>query len=116
MNWKTRLTDIVASLVFMGAMWQLEIADLNLINNGVPFGYAFTWIIIEDNWAVRDFWMMLMIVAFIVVGLNGRTAIPNRKEQKYCSSKCSAKHKGYLNLPQYQPVLTQHASRNQPIK
>jgi len=65
-----RLIDVIASLVFMGSMWQLEIADLNLINGGVPFGYAFTWIIIQNNWAVRDFFMLLMIISFIMVALN----------------------------------------------
>ena len=71
---KKRLIDIVASLVFMGALWQLEIADLNLINGGVPFGYAFTWITIQNNWAVRDFWMLLMILAFITIALNGEVS------------------------------------------
>jgi len=58
----------------MGALWQLEIADLNLINGGVPFGYAFTWITIQNNWAVRDFWMLLMILAFITIALNGEVS------------------------------------------
>jgi hypothetical protein len=68
---RQRIVDIVASLVFMGSMWQLEITVLNRLNGDFPFGYFFSIIRGVDNWAAADFWMLLMIVAFVVVALNG---------------------------------------------
>ena len=36
---------------------------------------------------------------------------PNHKEQIYCSSKCFAEHKGYLNLPQYKISVVNQDSK-----
>jgi hypothetical protein len=59
---------ILCSLVFMGSLWQLEIADLCL-TNGWPFGYLFCLIQfpLAQVWAVRDFWMMLLAGSFLIV-------------------------------------------------
>ena len=76
--WQTRLTDIICSLTFMGSLWQLEIAKLNMLNGNYPFAYAFTWIQGVDNWAASDFFMLLMVLSFIGVALNGRAGQKSR--------------------------------------
>ena len=63
-----RLVDIVASMLFMGSLWQLEIAKLNLLN-GWRFGWPFS-IMWPNNWVASDFFMLFMIVSFVVLALN----------------------------------------------
>jgi hypothetical protein len=55
------------ALIFMGSLWQLEIADLCL-TNGWPFGYLFTFLQFPLSmvWAVRDFWMMMLLGSFLL--------------------------------------------------
>lgn len=59
------MRKIVCALVFMGSLWQLEIADL-CIYNGWTFGYLFSLLKFSNLWGVRDFWMLLMVVAFLI--------------------------------------------------
>jgi hypothetical protein len=68
-NWK-RVKDIVCSLVFMGSLWQLEIAKLNMLH-GWSFGYLFGLLYPVNNWAASDFFMLLMVASFVGVALNG---------------------------------------------
>jgi hypothetical protein len=55
-------------MLFMGSLWQLEIAKLNLLN-GWPFGWPFS-IIWPSNWVATDFFMLLMMISFVVLALN----------------------------------------------
>ena len=59
------MRKIIAALFFMGAMWQLEIADL-CIYNGWQFGYFFSFLKFSNLWGVRDFWYLIATMAFIV--------------------------------------------------
>jgi hypothetical protein len=52
------------ALMYMGCMWQIEIAYINICN-GWPFTYLFTWVQV-DNWAAKDFFYLLQCASFVV--------------------------------------------------
>ena len=58
----------VLSMLFLGAQWQLEMADIFILTWEDP--EAFNWIFTQCNmnaWAARDFFMALMDVCWIVL-------------------------------------------------
>jgi len=50
--------------LFCVSLWQLEIATNFICNDWGPYNVFFTWLEF-DPWAVRDFWMICLWLAFI---------------------------------------------------
>jgi len=68
LNRRTRYFFIALfSMMFVVGLWQLEIADNFLLNDWGDYNVFFTLIEVSNIWAVRDFYMIVMIVAFIGV-------------------------------------------------
>lgn len=68
-------------LIFMGALWQLEIADLALIGN-YPFRFLFNTLTFHDVWAVRDFWMLTMLTTFLLASAQTIHLLLTRKNKQ----------------------------------
>lgn len=86
MSWKEKGTEylndfltIALPMLVVGALWQIEIADINLLM-GWQYAYIFTTIVIENNWAVRDFWMLIILVAVIVLAVRCHRLARSKKE------------------------------------
>lgn len=56
---------VLCGMAFIACQWQLEVADNFLLNGWGAYKVLFNWIVIEDVWAVRDFWMLMLDISFV---------------------------------------------------
>ncbi len=69
---------MTARATFIGALWQLEQADLAWVLGWGSFWFLFDTLNIKNIFAVRDFWMFLMIVSLMIISVIAIYEIGNK--------------------------------------